>query len=292
MPTKAKSRKPAKRKTIALTRASWKGNLTFGLVSFSVHAINALNRSESDIHFHQLHEKCHRRIQYKKVCPVHGEVSQDEIISGYEFKKGKYVEITEEELDSVKTERERSLSIDTFIEPDAIDPLYFDGRMYFLVPDGDPALAPYSVVLHAMKREERYGIGTMVLSGKEQLALLRPLESILQLAMINYDEEIRTPNEVMSATLPRPEPRQMKLAQSLIKNWSSDDFDFGKYDDEYRERVKKLISAKAHGREVAAPEEEKPPEVINLMDALKRSLAKGHTTPSKRKSKGTRRKTG
>src|SRR5436190_24022346 len=94
-------------------RASWKGNLTFGLVSFPVQAFNAFNREQSDIHFHQLHAKCHRRIHYQKVCPVHGEVSSDEIVSGYEYARGKYVEISAEELDSVRSERERSLTIDT-----------------------------------------------------------------------------------------------------------------------------------------------------------------------------------
>src|SRR5688572_12481894 len=105
-------------------RASWKGNLSFGLVSFPVQAFNAINREGSDIHFHQLHAQCHRRIRYVKVCPEHGEVTQDEIVSGYEYKKNKYVEIDPEELDAVRTARERALTIDAFVEPDAVDPLY------------------------------------------------------------------------------------------------------------------------------------------------------------------------
>src|SRR6187551_2979042 len=93
-------------------RASWKGNITFGLVSFPVQAINARDAAGSDIHFHQLHATCHRRIHYEKVCPVHGEISKDEIVSGYEFSKGKYVEVDPEELDSLRTQSERSLTID------------------------------------------------------------------------------------------------------------------------------------------------------------------------------------
>src|SRR4029450_1088970 len=96
-----------KKPTGSKRRASWRGQLTFGLVSFPVQAINALNREQSDIHFHQLHATCHNRIHYQKVCPVHGEVSSDEIISGYEYKKGKYVEVESEELDPLRTERER-----------------------------------------------------------------------------------------------------------------------------------------------------------------------------------------
>src|SRR5204862_2841179 len=143
-------------------RASWKGNLSFGLVSFPVQAFNALDPEQSDIHFHKLHATCHRRIHYEKVCPIHGRVSNDEIVSGYEYAKGKYVEIEPQELDALRTETERSLTIDAFVEPDAIDPIYFDGRMYYLAPDGTVAEEPYAVVTEALEREGRCGIGQVV----------------------------------------------------------------------------------------------------------------------------------
>ena len=149
----SKSAARKKKKKSTAPRASWKRNLVFGLVTFPVQAINALNRQESDFRFHQLHAGCHRRIHYQKVCPVHGEVSQDEIVSGYEIRKGKYVEITDEELDSVRTDRLRALTIDAFIEAEAIDPLYLDGRMYYLVPDGDVAREPYALIREALERE-------------------------------------------------------------------------------------------------------------------------------------------
>src|SRR5688572_17016436 len=160
-------RKPTRKKGRPKQRASWKGQLAFGLVSFPVQAFNALNRTESDIHFHQLHAACHRRIKYEKVCPVHGEISNDEIVSGYEYKKGKYVEIDPEELDALRTEAERALTIDAFVSEDAIDLLYFDGRMYYLVPASESAEESYQVIAQAMEREGRYGIGPIVLSGKE-----------------------------------------------------------------------------------------------------------------------------
>src|SRR3954453_2312215 len=133
--TKTKSKGKQGRKSSS-QRAGWKGQMTFGLVSFPVEAFNALDRQHSDIHFHQIHAQCHRRIHYQKVCPVHGEVSSDEIISGYEYRKGKYIEIEPEELEAVRTKKQRSLTIDAFVNPSTIDPLYFDGRMYYLVPDG------------------------------------------------------------------------------------------------------------------------------------------------------------
>jgi DNA end-binding protein Ku len=279
-----KSKRASKR---SKHRASWKGNLTFGLVSFPVQAFNAFNREQSDIHFHQLHATCHRRIQYQKVCPVHGEVSNDEIVSGYEYAKGKYVEIDDEEIDALATQRERSLTIDTFIEPETIDPIYLDGRMYYLMPGGAGAEEPYAVMAEAMEREERYGVGQVVFSGKEQLAMVRSVDGVLHMAMLNYDEEIKSPDEMAAALkTPRKINRQVQLAQALIRNWYSREFDFTSYQDKYRKKVKELIKAKVEGREIVTPgEEEEPREVVNLLDALKRSVAQtsGHAKHSRRK---------
>ena len=255
-------------------RASWKGNLSFGLVTFPVQAFNAINRAQSDIHFHQLHAECHRRIRYVKACPEHGEVTQDEIVSGYEYKKNKYVQIDPEELDAVRTARERALTIDAFVEPEAIDPLYYDGRMYYLLPAGASSEESYAVVAEAMDREGRYGIGQLVFSGKEQLALVRPVEGLLHMAMLNYDEEIRPAADVAADFKPpRGLGRKVQLAQTLIRTWSTKDFDFRDYDDPYRERLQELIDAKIAGRQIEHPPEEDVPAIHSLMDALKQSLA-------------------
>jgi DNA end-binding protein Ku len=271
-------------------RASWKGNLSFGLVSFPVQAFNARNPEQSDIHFHQLHAACHRRIRYEKVCPIHGEVSKDEIISGYEYAKGKYVEIEPEELDALRTETERSLTIDAFVDPEAIDPIYFDGRMYYLAPAGAAAEEPYAVVTEALEREARYGVGQVVFSGKDQLALVRPVEGVLHMAMLNCDEEIRRPREVVAAARQRGAGgRKVQLAQTLIRSWFTRDFDFAAYDDRYREKLQDLIDAKIHGREVVVPEEEETPEVINLMDALKKSIGRERGHRAKHGSRRRRR---
>ena len=277
----------AKQKTRAPKhRASWKGNLSFGLVSFPVQAVNALNRQQSDIHFHQLHATCHRRIHYEKVCPIHGEVPNDEIISGFEYRKGKYIEVEPEELDAVRTKTERTLTIDAFVDPMTVDPVYFDGRMYYLVPDGPVSQQPYAIIAEAMERAECWGIGQIVFSGKDQLAAVRPFDGRLHMAMLNYDEEIKTPAEV----LPRPKraagaAKQVKLAQTLIDAWYSDDFDFTSYDDNYRERLERLIKAKKKGHEVVESEEEKEePEVINLMEALKQSVQHARSGHSRKKT--------
>src|SRR5688572_8323878 len=156
------AKKKPKAKGPAKLRASWRGQFSFGLVSFPVQAVNALNRQQSDIHFHQLHAKCHRRIQYQKVCPVHGEVSNDEVVSGFEQRRGKYIEVEPEELEAVRTKKERALSVDAFVDPSTIDPLYFDGRMYYLIPDGSTASEPYAIVAEAMSRAKCWGIGQVV----------------------------------------------------------------------------------------------------------------------------------
>jgi DNA end-binding protein Ku len=256
-------------------RASWKGRLTFGLVSFDVEAFNAIDRQGSDIRFHQLHAKCHSRIRYQKVCPVHGVVSNDEIVSGYEQSKGKYVEVERDELEALRSERDRALTIDAFVDQATIDPLYFDGRMYYLLPAGASSEEAYAVIVAALTREERYGVGQVVFSGKDQMVLLRPLGGFLHMAMLNYDQEIRKPEDI--ATPPKSPAkltRQVKLAQTLIREWTDDEFDFSSYKDAYRENVEELIAAKAKGHKVVAPEVEEEPEVVNLMDALKKSLGK------------------
>lgn len=288
--TRAKTTKTAKKSRGGTSRASWKGHLNLGLVSFLVEAFNALDRSGSDIHFHQLHASCHSRIRYQKVCPRHGEVDQDEIVSGYEYEKGHYVEVDAEELDSLRTESDRSFKVDAFVPVETIDPLYFDGRMYYLLPAGSAAQEAYAVIVAAMEREERCGVGRMVFSGKNQLAMIRPLSGLLHLAMLNYSEEIRPP-EAMAARLESPTgiARQLKLAQSLIREWSDEDFDFDEYRDTYRDELKALIDSKIRGREIVAPKEPKSaPKTINLMDALKESLSSGR--PSRKPAKTARRR--
>jgi DNA end-binding protein Ku len=281
--------KMAKTKRSSGPRASWRGNLTFGLVSFPVQAVNALNRQQRDIHFHQLHAKCHRRIHYQKVCPVHGEVSNDEIVSGYEHPKGKYIEIEPEELDAIRTKEERALKIDAFVSPTTIDPIYIDGRMYYLVPDGKFAEEPYATIVAAMERAECWGVGQIVFSGKDQIVAVRPVEGRLHMAMLNYDEEIRTPQDVMSRPKASTAGKTVRLAQTLIKAWYTDDFDFTAYDDNYRERLERLIAAKKKGHEIIAPdEEEEEPAVVNLMAALKRSVAHATSGRGAKKSKRKR----
>lgn len=284
------TRKKARSKPRSRFRASWRGQLRFGLVSFEVQAVNAEIKEKGEIHFHLLHAPDHQRIHYAKICPTHGEVPNDEIVEGYEYAKGKYVEFSKEELDELRTAREKALNIDVFVAADQLDPIYFDGRMYYLLPSGGNSHEPYALLAAAMQKKNRWGIGQVVFSGREQLALVRSLDGLLSMAMLNYDAEIRKPDD-MKRELVRTSstPRKLKLAEQLVEQWHEKKFDFSQYEDRYHQKVKEAIEAKEKGVEIEAPEEEEP-EVINLMDALKRSIASHGSDGATRRHKSRRRR--
>src|SRR6201995_4494395 len=190
--------KRRKSKSRSKFRASWRGQLRFGLVSFEVQAVNAENKQNAEVSFPLLHEPDHQRIHYAKMCPKHGEVPNDEIVEGYEVSKGHFVEFEKEELDALRTEEEKALTVDAFVSSEEIDPIYFDGRMYYLIPSGSGANEPYALLQTAMEKKKRWGVGQVVFSGREQLAVVRPLDGVLTMAMLNYDAEIRKPSEIKS----------------------------------------------------------------------------------------------
>ena len=254
-------------------RASWKGPLRFGLVAFEVQAINAQIHEKTEFHFHLLHEPDHERIHYAKVCPRHGEVPSDEVIDGYEYSKGRYVTVEKEEIDQLRTDKERALTIDAFVDPAEIDPLHFDGRMYYLIPSGMEGQEAYALVASAMERQERWAVGQVVFSGKEQLVALRAIDGVLTMAMLNYSDEIRKLSEIKrQLTGLKTTKKKLKLAEDLIRNWADAKFDLSRYKDRYQERVSTYLEAKSKGEKIELPDEQEEPDVINLMDALERSL--------------------
>jgi DNA end-binding protein Ku len=289
----ATKRKSAKGKKRSKFRASWRGQLRFGLVSFEVQAVNAENKASAEVHFHLLHEPDHQRIHYAKVCSKHGEVPNEEIVEGFEYAKGKYVEFDKEELDVLRSEEEKALTIDAFVSAGEIDPIYFDGRMYYLIPSGANSAEPYALLQAAMEKKKRWGVGQVVFSGREQLAAIRPVDGLLNMAMLNYDAEIRKPAEIKSEfTRPRIAASKLRLAEDLVGKWQTGKFDFSEYKDRYRQKVKEAIAAKKKGVEITPPEEEEHADVINLMEALKQSVAKvGKRTGARRSSGGARHKT-
>ena len=166
-----------------MARYSWKGFLRLSLVSVPVQAFNVQESGQAGkISLHQLHDKDHARIRYVKVCPQHGEISTDEIVSGYEVSKDEYVVIEPSELDALRTPAEKAITLDSFVPSDSVDLRYFSGRNYYLMPDGEAGVKPYAVLHRAMAKQNKWGVGQAVMFGREHLVLVRPQDELLSLA--------------------------------------------------------------------------------------------------------------
>jgi DNA end-binding protein Ku len=256
-------------------RPTWEGFLKFNLLAVPVKAYNATVAGGGRISFHLIHKECNSRIRYQKVCPIHGEVPKDEIVTAYQVGRGQYIVVNPEELDKLHTENEKAINIDSFIHAAAIDPIYFGGRTYYLVPSGRVAQKPYAVLQEVMAAKQRFGIAQVVMSGRENLAVVRPYDGLLAMTFLNYAAQIKKPNqfedEVVKVDVSSEE---RKLAETLIETATSEEFDLGQYRDEYTTKLKQLIDAKAKGQRIVAPQPEQEPHVINLMDALRQSLEK------------------
>jgi len=255
-------------------RSSWKGFLKLSLVSVPVKAYTATASGGGEIHLNQLHGECHSRIQYKKVCPIHGEVKGDEIVSGYEYSKGQYVVVDPDELNKLRTEDDKAIKIDTFVAPGTFDPVYYSGKGYYLVPDGPVGEKPYVLLHQAMVEENRHAVAQIVLHGREQTVLLRPLEKLLVMSVLNYDHQVTKPS-AFEEEVPQVDiaAQELKLAKTLIGVSTAKTFDFAAYKDVYTEKLTKLIEAKIAGEEIVAAPVHEHAQIINLMDALKASVA-------------------
>jgi|SRR5579884_231968 len=263
-------------------RPSWDGFLKFNLISVPVKAYTATVSGGGKIGFHLIHKGCNSRIRYKKVCPIHGEVSNDEIVSAYEHAKGQYTIIDDAERKSVRLENDKAIDIDVFIPPDLLDPLYFTERTYYLVPDGKVAHKPYAVLRDAMAQDERYAIARVVFSGQGRVAVVRPVDQVLAMTLLSYEDQIKKPSAFEDEVKAEASAEERKLAVTLINAATTDHFDLGQYKDEYTARLSKLLETHSKAKRVAAPTDEAP-AVINLMDALRQSLHQAqHGTTTKK----------
>lgn len=255
------------------SRSVWKGFIRFSLVSVPVKAYTA-TASGSGIALNQLHRECNSRVQYKKTCPVHGELKSDEIVSGYEFSEGQYVVIDPSEIEKLRTKRDKAIDIEAFIEPTAIDAAYYSGKNYYLVPDGPVGQKPYSLLYKALNEENRFAFAQVVFNGKEQVVILRPLKNLLVMTMLSYDAEVKKVDEFQPEAPPIDvTPEELKLAKTLTDAMAVKSFDFSAYKDKYADNLTKLIQSKVEGKEIVAPPEQEGPQIINLMEALQKSVA-------------------
>lgn len=265
-------------------RSTWKGYLRVSLVSVPVKAYTA-SASSGGIRLNQLCQKCHSRVKYKKECPEHGELKTGEIVSGYEFAKDQYVVIDTDELEKVRTESDKAISVQAFVDEQTIDPIYHTGKTMYLLPDGAVGQKPYSLMHRVMTEEQLHGFGQVVMSGKEQIVLIRPIDDLLAMTILSYSTQVKSPasfsDDVSHADVANDE---VELTKQLIGALRDEDFDLAERKDLYTERLTELIEAKVEGREVVAlPAEDVP--VINLMDALKQSVANlGQSAPAAAKA--------
>lgn len=255
-------------------RSSWKGFLKLSLVSVPVKAYSAAS-SAGEIRLNQLHKSTHQRIRYQKVVDGgDGPVSSDDIVSGYEYAKGQYVVIDTDELDKLRTESDRSIHLDGFIGADELDPIHFSGKSYYLVPDGPVGQKPYALLHRVLEDEKLVGIAKVVLSGREQLVMLRCIGPLLAFSALLHESKLKSVDsfrdEVETLELSKSE---LDLTRTLVDATRIDEFDFSKYEDEYVSRLSALIRMKVEGQEVVQIQEVAEPQLLNFMEALKQSVA-------------------
>ncbi len=261
-----------------MDRPSWKAYVRLGMVSIPIQAFTAAKPEREHISLHQLHQG-HARIQYHKFCPEHGEVPNDEIVKGFEYAKGEYVVLDPEEIEKIQTDGDRSIDLHSFVPPEEIDPLYFSGKSWYLMPDGQAGRKAYGLLQEAMAKRSVVGIGTIVLGGRQQLVVLRPVDHILTISGLEYQSELRDASEFTGDLDDQDlSSKELKLTESLIEATTDEHFDAGQFHDDYEEKLHELIEAKVAGKNVAFIPHEKLRPVINMMDALRESLAQAKRT--------------
>jgi DNA end-binding protein Ku len=259
-------------------RTTWNGSLSFGLVSIPVGLAPATKPAarQSDVSFRLLHRECSTPIKQKRWCPTHDrEVTQDEIVRGFEIAKGQFVIVEDSELEALeRVDDSRSIDIRRFVPTSEVDPMFFD-RHYFLVPGSTAAQRrPYVLLLEAMQETETAAIGRFVRSGRENLCLVRARDHALVLETMFVAEDVYSSSEISEAVEEASvKDTELELARQVIESLSGE-FDASELKSDYRRDLRSLLEAKSRGVEIEVPEaEEAVAPVIDLMEALKASVA-------------------
>src|SRR6476619_3871031 len=251
-------------------RPTWRGYLKISLVNIPVKVFPATDAGAT-LSFNQLHAECQTRIQQKRWCPhCEREVPNTDIVKGYEFEKGRYVVMDDEDIEKVHVESTRVINLEQFTDADAIDPIYLE-RPYYLAPDGPVAKEAFAVIREGMKGKA--GIGKVALYGREYLIKVQPREQGMIMYTLRHANEIRSMEAIDElADMPAAvKPEEVRLAEQVIGTFAGE-LEFDTYRDDYQVGLREIIDAKIEGREIVAPEVEAPPKVVNLMEALRKSL--------------------
>jgi DNA end-binding protein Ku len=273
-------------------RTIWNGSMNFGLVNIPIGL--AVAQQRKDVAFRTLHRECGTPIKQKRFCPLHErDVEAEELVKGWEFSKGQFVLVEESDFEAVALQRSQSIDIVKFVTIEAVDPIYFD-RTYYLAPASAAGQRrPYVLLLKAMQEANVGAIGKFVLWGKENLCLIRPLGEALALETLYFAEDIRSRAEIDEAVeetdVKEPE---LGMARQLVASLVGD-FDPGEFENDYRRDLRAMLEAKLAGEEIARPEPIAPAPVVDLMEALKASVAeaqKQRGATSQKTSGGAKKK--
>jgi DNA end-binding protein Ku len=257
-------------------RPTWKGYLKISLVTIPIRVFPATDAAAT-ISFNQLHKVCHTRIQQKRWCPqCQVEVPNTDLVKGYEFEKGRYVVVDDEDIAKVRPTSTRVINIVQFADASMIDPVYVE-RPYYLAPDGQVSAEAFAVMREGMAGKA--AIGKLALYGREYLVAIQPRETGLVMFTLRHASEVRAMSAIDELKLvpAKIKPDEVKLARQVIGNFETEG-DLTQYRDEYQDELRRIIDAKVEGREVTAEAEETPPKVVNLMEALRQSLERVSTT--------------
>lgn len=252
------------------TRPTWQGYLRLSLVSCPVALYTATSRS-GEVHFNMLHKDTHNRIRMIPTDPESGPVDRSEIVKGYEIEKGRYVVITDEEIKAVRLSTTRTLDIERFVGEDEIDRLYWNDP-YFLAPDGDMAVEAFAVIREAMKKEGRVALGRLVMHQRERLMALEARDKGILAYTIRNKREVKQPEDIFGSIPEVKPPAQMVEIAAKIIDQLEGPFDPSQFNDRYEDALRALIKEKEKGHSVTAPQQPQEAEVIDLMEALRRSL--------------------
>jgi len=276
-------------------RTTWNGSLSFGLVSIPVGLAPATKPAarQSDISFRLLHRECATPIKQKRWCPTHDrEVSQDEIVRGFEVSKGQFLIVEDADLEAIeRSDDSRSIEITRFVQEEAVDPVFFD-RTYFLVPaSGTAQRRPYVLLLEAMRQTGTAALGRFVRAGRESVCLVRAKDDALALETLFLVEDVYSQAEISEAVEgTEVKASELELARQVIDSLAGE-FDPSELQSEYRRDLRALLEAKLRGEELVVPEPVVVAPVIDLMEALKASVAAAKKSADAEKPSSAKAKT-
>jgi DNA end-binding protein Ku len=266
-----------------MPRASWNGFLRLSLVSCPVSLVPATTEAKR-VRFNQLNAKTGNRVQQQLIDSKTGEiVDRDQVIKGYEYDRGRYVTVTDDELKALQIESSKIIDLDRFVDRDDVDPVYLD-TSYYVYPDGELAAETFRVIGEAMAHKNKVGLGRVTISSRERQVLVEPRDAGLVMSTVRSADEVR-PAEFGPPPKSEIDADMVAIAESIIDRRSGE-FDPSTFRDRYQDALHELVAEKTKGQAVEPREVAEPPKVINLMEALKRSLAQEREEPAAKKAGG------